>query len=630
MFRALSFAWFLFLIATGFSGSTNGQELRYTLSFPNAAQHYVDVHLEFETDADQVECMMPVWTPGSYLVREYPRFVQDIRATGDDDQSLPLSKTRKNRWTIETNGATNVSLKYRVYGHELSVRTNWIDGELAVLNGAATFLVPVEKLGQSIAVKVELPAKWPRSVCALPTDEERANVYLADNFDQLVDSPILCGACELFPFQVDGVNHYLVNLGDTQLWDGQRAANDLKKVVAAQRTFWGELPYPEYYFLNVVLGAGGGLEHDNSTLIMSGRRTMNSPQSYRRWLSLCSHELFHAWSVRRLRPKALLQYDYENEVYTRELWIAEGITSYYQDLLLARAGLITSNELLQNLSSEIRAIESRPGNLVQSLADSSFDSWIDFYRPHENSANTSISYYSRGAVAGLMLDCELRIRSAGEVSLDDVMREVFSRYSETGYDNDDFQLVCEELTDHDFSEWFQNYIHQAQALDYTKALTVLGLQLSEASNSTTEPAGERSPRVEPVTIGVTLRETDGLTRISAIRAGSTGESSGLNLDDEVIAVNNRRVNATTFIDELRGMEPGTMAKVTVSRRGQLREIDVQVAANQAEKWRLVRVRRPNRQQRIQWADWLNVETESKEPSTPDRETSTEASDGDQE
>jgi predicted metalloprotease with PDZ domain len=607
----------------GYADSVAAQELSYTLQFPQAAQHYVDVTLEFATDAEQVEFMMPVWTPGSYLIREYPRFVQDIRAVGDDDQPLVWSKTRKNRWIVETNGSKGVKLHYRVYGHELSVRTNWIDDELAVLNGAATFVVPVEKLKDPITVDVQLPAKWARSVCALPTDTNRAHVYLAQNFDQLVDSPILCGACELYPFQVNGINHYFVNLGDTQLWDGQRAANDLKKIVAAHQEFWGELPYPEYYFLNVALGAGGGLEHDNSTLIMSGRRTMNSPQSYRRWLSLCSHELFHAWSVRRLRPKPLMQYDYENEVYTRELWIAEGITSYYQDLLLARAGLITHNELLQGLSTEIRATESRPGNLVQNLSDSSFDSWIDFYRPHENSANTSVSYYSRGAVAGLMLDCELRSRSSGEVSLDDVMREVYRRFRETGYVNEDFQTVCEELTNEDFSEWFGDYIHRANAFDYAESLAVLGVQTSAASEGggSGDGGGERAVRAEPVTVGITLRDTEGQAKITAIRAGSTGEISGLNLDDEVIAVNERRINATNFSEELRSVQPGTSVKLLISRRGQLRHVDVVVAANQVEVWRLARVRRPNREQKTQWSDWTaaEIEPETDSETNPDSE-----------
>lgn len=595
------------------ASAVGAQELKYTLRFPNAAQHYVDIELEFEAETELVEVMMPVWTPGSYLVREYPRFVQNVQATGDDGNSLVVSKTRKNRWAIEAGTSRRVRLQYRVYGRELSVRTNWIDNDLAVLNGAATFIVPLKKMSLPIRLAIELPPKWPRSVCPLPSDPENAHTYLVENFDQLVDSPILCGDCQLFPFQVDGVNHYLVNLGDTDLWDGPRAANDLKKLVAAHKEFWGDLPYPEYYFLNVVLNAGGGLEHDNSTLLMSNRRAMNSPASYRRWLTLCSHELFHAWNVRRLRPKSLLKYDYENEVYTRELWIAEGVTSYYESLLLARAGLMTEKELLGLLSSEIKAVESRPGNLVQSLTESSFDAWIDFYRPHENSANMSVSYYSRGAVAGLMLDCELRRRSRGKVTLDDVMLRLFQEFRETGYQHEDLQKTCESLTGEDFADWFGRYIEQANVFDYTDSLAVLGLELA-GSETTNRADSSEDARLDATLLGITLRDTDGQTRISAIRAGSAGEAAGLNLEDELLAVNDRRINATTFNEELRDLKTEARLKLLIARRGRLREVDVPSGPVVSDRvWQLTRVEKPSRKQKQQWIDWVGENSKEEEP-----------------
>jgi predicted metalloprotease with PDZ domain len=581
--------------------------LHYTLEFSAAAQHYVDVRLEFETEEDQVEVLMPTWTPGSYLIREYPRFVQEIAAVSVGDEGTPaqplvVTKTRKNRWRIDSPQGKRVILQYRVYCHELSVRSNWVDGDLAVLNGAATFLVPVNQRQSPIQVEVKLPAGWPRSVCALPFDNQRPHTYVADNFDQLVDSPILAGDCHVFPFQVAGVNHYLVNLGDDALWDGQKAANDLKKMVAAQHEFWGQIPYPEYYFLNVVLGGGGGLEHDNSTLIMSGRRTMLSPQSYRRWLSLCSHEFFHAWNVRRLRPQALVEYDYENEVYTRELWIAEGITSYYQNLLLVRAGLMSGTELLQGLSSDIRGTESRPGNLVQSLSDSSFDSWIDFYRPHENSSNTSVSYYGRGAVAGFLLDAEIRQRSQGTASLDEALVLLYQRCVGPGYTNRDLQEICEQLTDSDFAEWFTTYIDRPTAFDYATALELWGLRFSPAARG--ESGRGEGERTEAVTIGVTVRDSDGQTLVTAIRAGTTGQQAGLNMDDEVLAVNDRRVNATSFMEELRATAPGGWVTLLIARRGQLKEIRVEIAASVPENWRLARTNQPSDPQQVQWTAWL--------------------------
>jgi len=271
--------------------------------------------------------------------------------------------------------------------------------------------------------------------------------------------------------------------------------------------------------------------------------------------------------------------------------------------------LWTPEQWLQNLSSEIRAVETRPGNLVQSLSESSFDTWIDFYRPHENSANTSVSYYGRGAVAGLLLDAEIRRLSDGAASLDDAMQQLYQQHRDKGYNNDDLLKICNELTNSDLSQWFNRFIHTANAFEYDAALTLWGLQLTTAARGDT--AGESRP--EPVTLGITLRDVDGKTTVSAIRAGSAGETAGLNLDDEVLAVNQRRINASSFTEELRGLKPGETARLLIARRGQLREIDAIVAANPTEAWRLGRIRRPTPEQDAQWRSWLGLPSKDAEP-----------------
>jgi len=290
--------------------------VEYQLSFPESSSHYAQVILSFTADSDSTELMIPTWTPGSYLVREYARFVQELGCTDFRGREVKCVKSRKNRWTVSTKKGKVYYFKYKVYCRELSVRTNWVEENLAVLNGAATFLTPVNQLERKHKVVVQLPKSWPRVVSALPKSENHNSGFVAENFDQLVDNPILCGDCHIFPFSAGGKNHYLVNLGQDDLWDGDKAAKDLKKMVEAHHKFWGEVPYKEYYFLNVVLNGGGGLEHDNCTLIMSGRWTCQRSDSYVRWLSLASHEFFHTWNVRRLRPKSLMKYDYENPLIT--------------------------------------------------------------------------------------------------------------------------------------------------------------------------------------------------------------------------------------------------------------------------------------------------------------------------
>ena len=418
----------LFALSTAFVQSTFA-ELNYTVDLSESAHRYIHVTLEFEAEKDETELMMAVWTPGSYLVREYARHIDSMTITDQNDEPLPFKKIRKNRWLVETEDADIVKVKYRLYCNEKSVRTNFVNGDYAVLNGAPTFITLPDRLDQKHVVALDLASGWKRSATSLTPNDE-PNVYTAQTFDELVDSPIVAGNVNVYPFEAGGVQHQLVNVGEQGMWDGSKAASDLKKVVLAHQKIWGnQVPYDRYMFLNVLSGGGGGLEHDFSTLVLSSRWTFRDKSRYASWLSLCSHEFYHTWNVRRLRPKPLMKYDYENEVYTDGLWIAEGITSYYQDLALVRAGLLSKNRFMSGLSSEIESVQRTDGRKFQSLRDSSFDTWIKFYRPDENSRNTRISYYAKGAVAAFLLDMKIRSLTDNEKSLDDVMRKMYKKYS---------------------------------------------------------------------------------------------------------------------------------------------------------------------------------------------------------
>jgi predicted metalloprotease with PDZ domain len=306
-------------------------------------------------------------------------------------------------------------VQYRVYGREMSVRTNWVESSFAMLNGAPTFITLVEPspVARPHELVVDLPPDWRGVATALDPLPGVERGFVAADFDTLVDSPILAGSPAVHAFDVDGIPHALVNIGDDRLWDGARAAADVEKIVRATRDLWGRLPYPRYLFLNVIAEAGGGLEHRDSTLIMSSRWTMRTPRRYQGWLGLVAHEFFHAWNVKRLRPAALGPFDYEREVYTTDLWIAEGLTSYYDDLLVLRAGLSTRDEYLAALSNQIQALQTTPGRLVQPVAGASYDAWIRHYRPDENSPNVAVSYYTKGAVVGFLLDMRVREATRG-------------------------------------------------------------------------------------------------------------------------------------------------------------------------------------------------------------------------
>lgn len=447
------------------SGNSAKSALKYDVDLSDAKNHYLTINLTIPVTGETTELMMAVWTPGSYLVREYARNIDSMEVSAKSSP-LKFEKTRKNRWLVQTAGLKSIQVKYRLYCNEMSVRTNWVGKQYAMINGAPTFITVPDRLDHPHIVRLKMPRGWTRSATSLRSTGETPHTFVAKDFDELVDSPIVAGNVSVYPFTVGGIEHQLVNIGESGYWDGTKAATDLKRIVKAHHEIWGVVPYDRYLFLNMIVESGGGLEHDNSSMLMTSRWTFRESGRYRGWLSLASHEFFHAWNVRRLRPKSLVQYDYENEVYTESLWIAEGITSYYQELAVLRAGLMTRNEFISSLSRTVEGVQRTRGRKLQSLRDSSFDAWIKYYRPDENSSNTTISYYSKGAVVAFLLDAKIRKLTKGEKSLDDVMRMMFAEYEESGFTPEDFRKTASLVAGKDLTEWFASVIDSTDELNF--------------------------------------------------------------------------------------------------------------------------------------------------------------------
>src|SRR5258705_11939570 len=342
-------ALFLMTHAAAAMAQTAPEPLRYTLSFPAPHTHYVAVTATVPTGrrAD-VDLMMAVWTPGSYLVREYARNVEGVTAAGPDGRALDVDKSKKNHWRLATGGAASITLKYRVYCREMSVRTNWVESDFALINGAPTFITLADLAPRPHEVIINPSPAWKRSVTSLPELGGGDHRYRAPDYDTLVDSPIVIGNPAVYDFVVDGKKHSLVNVGEGGVFDGARAAKDLETIVKEDRRLWGSLPYDRYVFFNMITESGGGLEHKNSTVLMTNRWSTRTRRAYLAWLQLASHEYFHAWNVKRLRPAELGPFDYENENITRSLWIAEGFTDYYADL---QVGVVRSAEHTSELQS---------------------------------------------------------------------------------------------------------------------------------------------------------------------------------------------------------------------------------------------------------------------------------------
>ena len=577
------------------------EPIRYVLRFPAPATHYIEVEATYPTGGRPVvELMMAVWTPGSYLIREFARHVEDIRVRDPSGRALVVEKSRKNRWRVTTRGAKRILATYRVYANEHQARTNWVEDSFALINGAPTYLTLVERGPRPHEVLLELPARWARSLTSMPPAAGgRPHHYRTPDYDTLVDSPIIAGNPSVHDFSVDGVRHALVNIGEAGVWDGQRSARDAERIVAATRELWGAIPYERFLFFNLLVEGDDGIEHKGSTVLFATRSWTERESTYHYWLQLLTHEFFHAWNVKRLRPVELGPFDYENETYTKSLWIAEGLSDYYSWLLVRRAGLSTREQALADVSAAIRSLQSTPGRLVQPLELASYDAWIKWYRPDENTANAAVSYYTKGALVGLLLDARIRRVTNGAHSLDDVMRLAYRRYSGMrGYTGAEFRAVASEVAGTPLDDFFHRALESTEELDYTELLDWYGLQFGvDAPNA---PA--------TASLGLDTRVDNGRLVVSAMTRGNATFASGIAAGDELIAIGGHRLGADGIGAALERYRPGDTVTVTVTRRDQVRQFTLTLGSAQPDtRWSLAVRPDATEEQKRRLAAWLRDE-----------------------
>lgn len=596
----------LTLSAAGLPGAAMPDPISYTVRFPAPHSHYLEVEALVPTEGDpEAELMMAVWAPGSYLVREFARQVEALSAANEAGEPLPVEKTIKNRWKIETRGASRVTVRYRVYAREMSVRTNFVDSSFALVNGASTFLTLADGVSRPHDVRVEPPAEWKVVVSPLQPVPGEGNSFRAESFDVLVDSPLYAGNARVYRFEVAGKPHFLVNEGEGGVWDGPRSAADAETVVRQQVDFWGSAPYPRYVFFNLLTGSGGGLEHRDSSVLMTGRWRLRTHEGSRDWLGLVSHELFHVWNGKRLRPVELGPFDYEREVYTRNLWVVEGVTSFYDDLLLHRAGLLTRKEYLKRLSKTIEGVQSSPNRLVQPLDESSFDTWIKYYRRDENAVNTATSYYSKGAVVAFLLDAKIRRATGGARSLDDVLRLAYERYSgERGYTTEDFHGVIREVAGTDLGPWLERAVGSTAELDYAEALEWYGLRFGEDEEE--KAAAEKEPE-EPKAawLGADTEVQGGRLTVTVVKRGTPAAEAGVNVGDEILALGDYRIPPEGLDDRLKAYRPGEKSTLLVARRERLVALPVTLGEKPRNLWKLEPSPKATPEQKARLTAWLS-------------------------
>jgi predicted metalloprotease with PDZ domain len=589
----------------------NSSEISFTVSMPKPWTHLFEVEVNIKIPANQnvpneTDLVFPVWTPGSYLVREFERHVQDFQARDANDRALVWDKTNKNTWRIKTNGARQWRATYRVYANELSVRTSELNADHAFWNNANLLMYPDGRLRAPSTVRV-VPAPGWKVATGLPAVPGQANTFAAENFDILYDSPFEASNFKQIDFQVKGVPHRIVIDGNSN-YDPERMRKEVQQIVEAETSLFGVIPYHDYtFFLHLRSSGGGGLEHLNSTALGFQRFNFANDEGWRDFDGLVAHEFFHVWNVKRIRPDALGPFDYTKENYTRMLWVAEGITEYYANVILARTGLTSKETYFEHIASQIQGVQNTPGRLEMSAEEASFNAWIKEYRPDENSVNDQLSYYDKGELLGLLLDLEIRARSKDAKSLDDVMRYLFTEFfqKDRNYGPQDFQKACELMAGSSLDNFFAHYVRGRDDLvpEYNQALAAAGLQLELAGVAVGSAKPDGSVRMRAF-LGADLQQSGDFISITAVRAGSPAYEQGLNANDRIVALDNARVDRDTFIRLIGGHRPGDMVRITVFRSDDLRTFDIKLGARVDGSYQVVTLPQANAQQKRVLETWL--------------------------
>lgn len=563
--------------------------LHYQVRFSDAAAHLIDVTLTLRNPhSDGQVLRLPNWIPGSYMIRDFSRNIVSLSASCDG-QSVQLKKLDKSTWQAAA-GLSELVVHYRVYAWDLSVRAAHVDQTHAFFNGTSVFLSVDGQEGEKHWVTIERPTcdvdnsfELSTTLESVETDESGFGQYAATDYDELIDHPVEMGTFKRLEFLACGVKHEVVLTGDC-FFDEQRVMDDLTLICEYQIKFFGQpAPVEHYVFMVMVVDAGyGGLEHRASTALMITRENLpligqnEVSEKYLNFLGLCSHEYFHTWNVKRIKPANFVPFDLTAESYTQLLWFFEGMTSYYDDLVLARTGLIDSETYLGVLSKTLTRVQRGSGRETQTVTDSSFDAWNKFYKQDENAPNAIVSYYAKGALIALCLDALLREKSADGVTLDSLMRVLWNRWlsSEKGLSEDEPQRLAAMLIDEDLGEFFDSVLYSTDELPVDKALAQHGVSLQWCARlSSADVGGKRSATATSIStpwLGANIIDAPGGVRITHVMHGGPTASAGLSAGDVIVAINELSVTKADVDNHLARYASMDSLSVHYFRLGRLR------------------------------------------------------------
>ena len=565
----------------------------YTVNLFNPNAHTFKVTLTIKNPNKNGQILsLPAWIPGSYMIRDFAKNITTIKAYSNK-RPVHLNKIDKSTWKVDAIDAT-LTLEYEVYAWDLSVRSAHFDMTHAFFNGTSLFLMPHGFENETCTVNIEKPTdtkysswKTTTSLKSINIDSLGFGTYQASNYDDLIDHPVEIGTHTEFDFNVENTKHKMAFTGIHRA-DEKRLKQDLTKICQTHCTMFGELPeLKEYIFLTMVTGDGyGGLEHRSSTSLMCSRDDLplvNEPkdpnEKYRNFLGLCSHEYFHTWNIKRIKPDSFIPYNLTTETYTRQLWAFEGITSYYDELALVRSGVISIDSYLELIGQTITRVLRGKGRFNQSIAESSFEAWTKFYKQDESAPNNIVSYYAKGALLALCLDLTIRSKTNNEKSLDDIMRYLWINFGKKsiGLPEGKIESIASEISGIDLSSFFEKYLYGTEDLPLKELLSNVGITFNLYPTTSVDDKGGKANTSNidnAVSLGARLAENPLGAKITQVFSNESAEISGLSAGDIIIAINELKVNKANINKVIASYSIGDELIIHAFRRDELKTFNL--------------------------------------------------------
>lgn len=573
------------------SSAYSWAQVDYQISITEPQHHLAQVRAEFQvTEAKPLTLMLPAWRSGKYQILDLAKGVTGFSAVDAQGKAIHWQKTEKSSWTLEPTTSGKVVVHYTVYANELGERTRHIDETHAYINSSAFLMFSHQQKSEAVSVQLKVPQGW-RSFSGMKKGDNE-HQFVAANYDVLADSPIETGINQHLTFSADGRDYDLVIWGEGN-YNAAQMQKDLAKLVQQTDAIWQGYPYQRYLFIvHATDGARGATEHLNSTVIQRDRFTFGKREDYLAFLSTASHELVHTWNVKAYRPAELVPYDYLNPNYSKLLWISEGSTSYFQNQLLLRAGLMTKEEFYADLAKRLDKFVHTPGRLVQSVSESSFDSWISLGGDH--GTNFGVNIYSEGYIASWLMD-ELILKQSGrKASYRELHNQLYQRFGKTtAFTAKDVIDIASELTGEDQNPWWQQQVEKPLNFDIEQLLASFGLQWQQ-------------DKKREIFSGVTAENKAGFALVKKVERDSPAWKAGFTSEDLIVAVNGLQLKAD-LAERLKDFKAGDKVQISYFRQGRLQHQPLVLADQAKGTGKVVAVAKPSRQQKAMHQAWLGVD-----------------------